>query len=417
MCGHHKRYNAHNMNNKKSTYVGIDIGSSRSTCVIGVEAEDNETVQVLGVGMADNPGMRRGVVANVDEAVESITRAVDEAERMSGFTIERATVSVNGNHLKSRHSKGVIAVSGGNRDIDDEDIARVEEAATVVQIPPNREIIHVFPREYYLDGQEDIQDPRGMRGVRLEVQALLVTASTPATKGISRVVYQAGLEASQLYVAGLASARAVLSRDQRENGVALLDIGHATTTIAIFEEDELYHLHVLPVGSGHITNDLAIGLQTDLTTANKLKLESGKLKSRKTIKIIDNRGEEAEFETMLIREIINARLEEIFELVNDELARVDRSRKLPAGIVLTGGGANTPGIQQLAKVTCELPVIIGDVTGLSGILDNLENPSMSTAVGLMLLDRDAKSITVKGRSMNVSGASSFLRTIFERLSP
>lgn len=405
------------MQNRQPTYVGIDIGSSRTTCVVGVDAEDGETIQVIGVGAADNPGMRRGSIANVDEVIESMTRAVDEAERMSGYSIERATVSINGNHLKSRHSKGVIAVSGGNRDIDDEDIHRVEEAATVVQIPPNREIIHIFPREYHLDGQEDIQDPRGMRGVRLEVEAILVTASTPAIKSVNRAIYQVGIEARQHYVAGLATARAVMSRDQRENGALLLDIGHMTTTMAVFEEDELSHLHVIPVGSGHITNDLAIGLQTDINTANKLKLQSGKLKSRKSIKITDSRGEDNEFETSLIREIMNARLEELLELVNDELERIDRRQKLPAGIVLSGGGANTPGIQQLVKDINKLPVIIGDVTGLSGIVDNLENPAMSTAVGLMLLDRDSVRIGVVGRKVDFTGATGFLRTIFERLKP
>lgn len=374
----------------EQTFVGIDIGTTEVRCVIGVRAEDQEVPSVIGAGSSHNHGMRRGVVVNVEEVAASIVRAVEEAERISGQRIDRAVVNVNGSHVLGLNSKGVVAISGPNKEITIDDLARAEEAATVVQLPANRDILQVFARNYHLDGQENIKDPIGMSGVRLEVEALIITAATPALKALDRAMERAGVTTAHRIISGLAASEAVLSDVQRESGAVVLDIGAATTNLVVVEEDDVQHVAVLPVGSLHITNDLAIGLKTDLAVADVVKLEhagqGSKETARRRVIRIEHGDGVYSFEKNDIDDIVDARLEEIFELANKELKTINREGKLPGGVVLVGGGALLPGIDETAKNYMGLPAHIGVTSNYSGIVDTVQSPAYATAVGLMLLD-------------------------------
>jgi len=343
---------------------------------------------VIGVGVASAEGMRKGVVVDVEETVSSITAAVDEAERISGIAIDHATINIDGAHVSSLNSTGVIAVGRADQEIAVEDVRRAEEAATAVQMPPNREIIQMFPRSFTVDGQTNIKDPVGMNGVRLEVEAHIVTGATPAIKNLQRAVYQAGIDIEGQVMVPLAAARAVLTKKQMELGVAVVDIGGGTTGIAVYEDGEILSSSVLPVGANHITNDLAIGLRTDIEIAEKIKRAYVKISLSKSGGNDKLRIEELGSEGVVLRRDLNdiagARLEEIFTMVRKELAKADKDGMLPAGVVLTGGGAKLPGIEELAKHVLQLPVTIGQPSGLSGLIDKVSDPAFAAPVGLML---------------------------------
>ena len=366
-------------------FVGLDIGTSMVRCVVGVvdQQEGTNQMSIVGVGSAPNNGMRKGTVVHADEVAGAITAALDEAERVSGMHIKNATVLVNGSHVTSQTSKGVVAISGAGRQISDDDRARVEEAATVIQMPANREIIQVFAKNYRIDGQDNIKDPVGMQGVRLEVDAQIITASTPILRNLDIALERSGINPNNRVVAGIAAAEAVLERTQKESGTAIVDIGAGTTNIAILEEGEIELVSVIPVGSQNITNDLAIGLKTDLTIAEKVKCKYGRLDG---VKKEDITVEGSSFDPDMVHMIIEARVEELLELVDKEFARIKKSRKLPGGVVFVGGGAKMPGLAEYAKHKLQLPSKIGSVRGVSGLSDIVAEPEYATAVGLMLLD-------------------------------
>jgi cell division protein FtsA len=373
----------------EQTFVGIDIGTTEVRTVVGMLTQDQEIPSVIGAGSAQNHGMRRGVVINIDEVAASIVRSVEEAERISGQRVDSAIVSINGAHILGLTSKGVVAIGGPEKEIAIEDLARAEEAATVVQLPANRDILQVFARNYQIDGQDNIKDPIGMSGVRLEVEALIVTSSTPAIKALDRAMDRAGITSKHRIVSGLAASEAVLEEVQRESGSVVLDIGTTTTNVVVVEEDDVQHIAVLPVGSLHITNDLAIGLKTDIGVADIVKLEHTNLsKKEKTTKhiTVEYADQNYTFDKSDIDSIVNARLEELFELTNEELKKINRSGKLPGGVVLAGGGALLPGIDEVAKNYLGLPAHIGTSHNYSGIVDTVKSPRFATAVGLMLLD-------------------------------
>lgn len=255
-------------------FVGLDVGTSAVRCVVGmVDPSQPGKVSVVGHGSARNLGMRRGIVVHVEDAAEAIVQALTEAERVSGMRIQGATVNINGSHVSGMNSKGVIAISAANREITPEDRMRAEEAATIVQLPSNREIIQVFAKNYRLDGQENIKDPVGMHGVRLEVDTHIVTAATPNLRNLDMAMEKAQLAVHNHTLSSLAAAEAVLERQQKEAGTVLLDIGAGTTNIVVLEDGEVQHVAVLPIGGIHITNDLAIGLKTDLDVAEAVKLK------------------------------------------------------------------------------------------------------------------------------------------------
>ena len=369
-------------------YIGLDIGSTKVCCIVGLHVEGEPLPSIIGVGVAPTSGMRKGVVVDVEETVSSITAAVDEAERISGIAIDRATISIDGAHVTSSNSKGVIAVGRADQEIAVEDLRRAEAAATAIQLPPNREILQVFPRSYTVDAQTNIKDPVGMHGVRLEVESHIIMGATPAIKNLDRSIYQAGIMIQGQVLVPLAAARAVLSKRQKELGVAVIDIGGGTTGVAVYEEGDVLYSSVLPVGAGHITNDLAIGLKTDIDTAEKIKLKYvrahvGRSNMSEKIKI-DELGEDSLVTRRDLQRIAGARLDEIFQLVRAELKKVGKDHMLPAGVVLTGGGAKMAGIEELARETLQLPAVVGKPEGFSGIVDRINDPAFAAPVGLML---------------------------------
>jgi cell division protein FtsA len=334
--------------------------------------------------------MRKGVVVNIVATAQAIDKALDEAERMSGHQVAGASITVNGGHIMAMSSKGVVAVNSQNHEITDDDVVRAQEAATVLQLPANREILQVTPRSYDLDGQENIKDPLGMSGVRLEVDAHVITALGPNIKNLLKTIEMTQTSVNHVLVAGIASAKAVLAPQQMENGVAVVDLGGTTTSVVVYEEGDLQHVAVLPMGSVNITNDLAIGLRTDLDIAEKVKLEhaSATPAAKDAPKNIEYKhGEETlEFSRKDIEMIVGARLDEILELIDRELASIDRAGKLPGGIVLTGGGANLKHLTTYAKEKLRLPVRVAKFDGFSGMNDRIAKPEFAAALGLMMTD-------------------------------
>jgi cell division protein FtsA len=331
--------------------------------------------------------MRKGNVAHIEEVAQAVINATTEAERMSGREIKSATVNVNGAHVQGLNSKGVIAISSPDRQITVDDRARVEEAATIVQLPANKEIIQVFAKNYRLDEQDNIKDPVGMHGVRLEVDTHILTASTPALKSLDHVLERAEVHSSHRTVTSLGAAEAVLDRKQKESGVAVVDIGAATTNLVVIEDGEVEHIAVIPMGGAHITNDLAIGLKTDLDIAELVKLKHASLSQSASgeTSFVKN-GEELRFDREMMRIIVGARVEEILDYVDKELKKIHRSRKLPGGITFIGGTAKLPGLVEFAKETLELPARIGNWKHISKVVDGLDEHIYAPAVGLMLLD-------------------------------
>jgi len=369
--------------------VGLDIGTSTVRCVVGmIDSESNGKISIIGHGSAKNNGMRKGIVTHVDDVTEAIVQAVTEAERISGQQINHATVNVNGSHVLGFNSKGVIAISGVNKEITAEDRMRVEEAATVVTMPMNREIVQFFAKSYSLDGQSNIKDPVGMQGIRLEVEAHIVTATTANLRNLTQSLDKADIAVTNYTVSSLAAAEAVLTRQQKEAGVLVLDIGAGTTNLIVIEDGEVQHVAVIPVGGINLTNDLAIGLKTDLDIAEKVKLEYASLiadPNRATI-TVKYLKESFLFNYQDISLITEARIEELLEYVEKELHKIKKSRKLPGGVVLVGGTANLPGIAKFTSDKLQLPARVGHIDNVSGLVDTVEGVSYCTAVGLMMLD-------------------------------
>lgn len=375
--------------------VGIDIGTTTVRCVVGHIDGTTGVPTIVGVGVAQNNGMRKGTVVNLAGPAQAIDDALGEAERMSGYQVDAATISVNGAHILSTHADGMIAVGGANHEITRDDLSRIEEVATVGKIPANREILEVVPHSYKLDGQDNIKNPVGMTGTRLEIDAHVVSVLAPHLVNLQKAAEKAKVIPSSIIVAGVAAARAVLSEQQIENGVALIDIGGATTNLAIYEEGDLQFTAVIPIGGINITNDIAIGLKTDPEIAEKIKLEHASAMPRgEDIEIsVEHNKQTYNFSTGEIDEIVEARLEEIFEAINKELKRVGRAGKLPSGVVLTGGTAQLKGITEYAKQSLGLAVRIGMASGYGGVADNIDKPQFATAIGLMLIDSEANEVS------------------------
>ncbi len=383
-----KRYTMSIMQEKSiEHYVGLDIGTSTVRCVIGTRDPATGAISVIGHGLSQNSGMRKGVVMHIDDAAEAVVQAISDAERIAGTRLERATVNINGSHVLGMSSRGVIAISGVNREITADDRDRVEEAAAIVKLPANREIIQVFARNYRLDGQDNIKDPVGMHGVRLEVDCHIITAATPNIHNLDSVLERAQIMPQHKTMSGLAAAEAVLDRKQKEAGAAVIDIGAGTTNLAVIEDGEIVHVAVIPMGGVHITNDLAIGLKTDLEVAEQVKLKNARLgdDTDKTFRIIVD-GAGYTFEQTEVNMIAEARVDELLEYVDKELAKVHRSRKLPGGVVIVGGSAALPGLAEFAREKLQLPARIGKIKGLEGLVDTVDDPSFATATGLMMLD-------------------------------
>lgn len=374
--------------------TGLDLGSSKVRVVTIQKINDNNW-QVVGVSETDSQGISKGLITDIESAVSSISECLEKAERMIGMPIERAAVGISGAHIKTLESKGVVAVAKADGEIKEEDVGRALEAAQTVATPPNYEILHVIPRNFTVDNQTNIKDPLGMTGVRLEVNTQIIMGLTSQIKGLTKCIYRTGVDISELIFSILATAESTLTKKQKEIGVALLNIGQATTSLVVFEEDDILHTAILPVGSGHITADIAIGLRTSLPTAEAVKLEFGQAtaddvnkRDEFDLSKIDPAEKERSYVSLKhVAEIIQARVEEIFSLANQELKKINRNGMLPAGVILTGGGAKLPGIIELAKNEFKLPAFLGKPLDLETAIDKVDDPSYTTALGLALWAR------------------------------
>lgn len=370
--------------------VGIDIGTTTIRCVVAQIDPIAGSPTILGIGSAPNSGMRKGTVVTLAGPAKAIDEALGEAERMSGYQVDTATININGSHILSSRADGMIAVGSANHEITADDILRIEEVATLGKIPANREILSVIPYSYRLDGQDNIKDPIGMTGTRLEIDAHVVSVLLPHLTNLQKATELAKVSPNAIVVSGVAAAKAVLTEQQIENGVALIDIGGSTTNIAIYEEGDLQYVGIISVGGINITNDLAIGLKTDPEIAEKIKLEyaSAIRRSESTEVVFKNSGEVYKFDTDDIDEIVEARLEELFEAINKELKKAGKEKRLPSGAVIVGGTAQLKGLTEYAKEALGLAVKIGKPSGFGGVVDGIDRPQFATAVGLMLLDSD-----------------------------
>lgn len=375
---------------KKDIICGVDVGSSFVRTVICEIVSTDEKPRIIGVGVSSSTGVRKGVIVDLEETTRSINESLEQAERTAGVNVSEAIVSVGGSHIICQNSKGVIAVGRADGEVTPDDIERVISAAQAISVPPNKEIIHIIPKDYSLDDQKNIKDPLGMNGVRLEVDAMIVEGSTPFLRNLNKCFEQAGVAVSSFVLTPLSASSSSLSRRQKELGVVLVDIGGGTTSIAVFEENDLLHTAVIPIGGNHITNDIAIGLRTSIDVAEKVKLEFGNAMSREIGKKEDvnlaeiDENEEGTVSRYHVSEIIEARLEEIFSLVNKELKSIGKDHLLPGGAVITGGTAKLPGIVDLAKDVLGLPAQAGFPVPLGGLVDKVDDPSFSTAVGLVV---------------------------------
>ncbi|HEX8974394.1 MAG TPA: cell division protein FtsA [Patescibacteria group bacterium] len=397
------------MSKDNAIIVGIDIGTSNVRAVIAQYGKNEEQSRIIGVGSASSVGIRRGMITDVDDVSKVINDVVEGAERMAGMPVKYAAVNIGGGEISFQNSKGVIAIGRADGEVTEDDINRVIAEAQVISLPMNKEIVHVIPRKYRLDDQDNIKDPLGMKGVRLEVETMIIESSASQVKNISKCVYQAGIEVEDLVLEPLACAKAVLSKKQKELGVVLVNIGGGTTSVAVFEEGELLHTTILPVGAGHVTNDIAIGLRTSVEVAERIKLEYGCALSREIDKnegidlsMFDSQESDV-VSRQHVAEIIEARLEEIFQLVQNELKNIGKAGLLPSGAVLVGGGSKMPQVAELAKEVLRLPIQIGFPVGFGGVLDKIDDPSFATAAGLILWQEELQENGARGAKGGVGG--------------
>ena len=402
--------------------VGIDVGTTVIRCVVGHVDPATGTPTIVGVGQAPNSGMRKGTVVNLNGPAHAIDQALGEAERMSGYEVNNATISVNGSHILSTRADGMIAVGTADKEINEDDLRRLEDVATTGKVPANREVLEVVPFSYTLDGQGNIKDPIGMSGTRLEINANVVSAMTPYVKNLEKASEMATVAPNATVPSVVAAAKAVLTEQQIESGVAVIDLGGSTTGVSVFEEGDLQYVGVVPMGGVNITNDLAIGLKTDPEIAEQVKLQhavaSGSRES-KSVSVKQDK-EVLSFHTEDIDEIVGARLEEIFELVNKELKKAGRAGQLPSGVVLVGGTANLKGIAESAKEHLGVAARIGKASGFGGVADNIDKPEYATVVGLMLVDAESSRVRTQKHHSGPSGTSlksagGFIQGILSRL--
>ncbi|MBI4853533.1 MAG: cell division protein FtsA [Acidobacteria bacterium] len=384
--------------------VGLDVGTSRVRVVLA-EVNDQDRLEVVGVGATDSKGLRKGVVVNLELAVDSIKRAVEIAEQMAGFTVEQVYVGIAGAHIKGMNSRGVVAVSRRNREIGADDIKRVIDQASAVSVSSDREIIDVVPQEFTVDEQDGIGDPLGMLGMRLEVAVHIVTSPITAKQNIVTSVNRSGMIVLDTVLEPLAAASAVLTEEEREYGTALIDIGGETTKLAIFQRGAIRHIAVFPVGGNHFTNDIAVGLRTPVPEAERIKRQSGCALShlltenerQSMLEIPSVGGQPARpLSRYTLCEILQPRAEEIFCQIQDEIQRVGYERQISSGVVLTGGGCLLPGIPEIAEQILDLPARRGIPQGVGGLSEEIASPEYATALGLVL--SGYKSKFTSGRS-------------------
>lgn len=370
--------------------TGLDIGSTSIRVVVGQKSKGEEKLKIIGAVEVSAQGISKGVVTSVEDAVSSISSALEKVERMIGQPIEHAWVGISGSHIIDQESKGVVAVSKADGEIREEDVERVIEAAKAIATPPNYEILHVIPKSFTVDSQTGIKDPIGMNGIRLEVETQIIQGLISQIKNLTKCIYRTGIDIDDLVLSILATSESVLTNRQKELGVVVVNLGGATSSMAVFEENDVLHTAVLPIGSDYITNDIALGLKISIDSAEKIKIREGScspkdFKKNDFIKYSELGAiEDGEFSQKEVAEIIEARIEEIMESVDKELKKIGKSGMLPAGVVLTGGGAKLDGIIEVAKNVLRLPASLGQPQELVSNIGKVSDLSFTTAIGLVL---------------------------------
>jgi cell division protein FtsA len=408
----------------EAVLVALDVGTSKVVVLVGEVTRDG-ALDIIGKGILPSSGVRKGLVNNIDQTVASIRQAIEQAERLSGLRLEAAFVSVGGSHVESLNSRGMVSISGAHREVSREDIERATEVARAVTIPSNREVLHVLPRDFIVDGQEGVRDPEGMSAIRLEVTTHIVHGSATALQNLAKCVRRAGVRPDELVVASIASGEAALSETERELGVAVADIGAGTTDLALYSEGTPYHTAVVPLGGTNVTNDIAIGLRTNLVAAEQLKIRFGSADPRVAdateeipVEVIDH-GIARPARRSDVAEIIDARMRELFEKLGEQIATAGGTSRLPAGLVLTGGGSLLAGAAELGREVLQMPVRVASPSGVGGLTDHLLTPGYSTAIGLLLWAARVVTTHETERYEMPSGSPAWtrLREIFRRLFP
>lgn len=391
---------------KGHVIVGLDIGTTK-TCAIVAEMTDTG-IDIIGIGSHPSEGLRKGVVVNIENTVEAIKKAVDEAEHMSGCEISSVHVGIAGGHIKGQNSLGIVAVKG--REVDEDDVRRAIEASKAIAIPLDREILHTLPQNYIVDDQNGIRDPIGMSGVRLEAKVHIVTGSSASVQNIVKSVNRVGLDIDDMVLEQLASSEAVLSADEKDLGVVLLDIGGGTTDIAVFSDGSIKHTAVIPVGGNFITSDIATGLRTPLTEAEKIKIKYGcafssMIPKNEIIEVPSVGGREPrEVTRQILGRIIEPRTEEILNMSYKEVIKSGYEDILAAGVVLTGGTSIMAGITELAEHVFNMPVRRGFPAGIGGLTDVVNSPMYATGVGLVIYgSKNVSKDALKSFEMNIFG--------------
>ena len=404
-------------------FIGLDIGTAMIRSVVAVKREEQMIPDIIGVGVHESLGMRKGVIVDSEETVSCITAAVEEAEKMAGEAIDHAFVSIGGVHLKTSPSRGVVAVGGKNGEIHSADVTRALEVAQNIPLSGNEQVLRVIPHSFSVDDQESIKDPIGMSGIRLEANAHIISTATNHVRNLTRCVHQTGIDIDDLVPIYLAASESTLSKRQKELGVVLIDIGSGSTSVVVYEEGGIVSSVVLPVGAGHITNDLAIGLRTSVDVAEKIKIEYGScLKSDVTgdehIDVSHLTGfDEQTLSRMQVVQIIEARMYEILSLVYEELRKVSRAGMLPAGAVITGGGAKLAGIVDFTKDVLGLPVQVGYPIEFGGLRDRVDDPGFATVTGLLLWGMKSDRNTGLLSQISLGSAVNTVKDFFRSLLP
>ena len=401
-----------NASNESRMLVGLDIGTSKVVAIVA-ELSPEGIVEIVGIGShPSTKGLKKGVVVNIDSTVQSIQRAVEEAELMAGCQIHAVYAGIAGSHIRSLNSHGIVAIR--DREVFSPDIDRVIDAAQAVAIPADQKILHILPQEYVIDNQEDVKTPLGMSGVRLEAKVHLVTCAVNAAQNIEKCIRRCGLEVEDIILEQLASSYAVLTEDEKDLGVCLVDIGGGTTDIAIFTDGAIRHTAVIPIAGDQVTNDIAMALRTPPPNAEEIKIKYAcalaKLAGEnETIKVPSVGDRSArDLSRQALAEVVEPRYDELFTLIQGELRRSGFESLVGAGIVLTGGTSKMEGVVELAEEIFHMPVSIGKPRGISGLTDIVKNPIYSTAVGLLQYAADRQAITISGGQSDID---SFIKRI------
>lgn len=410
---------------EKNIIVGLDVGTTKVCTIVGVQHSQNE-LEIIGIGTHPSYGLKKGSVVNIDKTVKSIHNSVEEAKLMAGVNISKATIGVAGSHIYSFNSSGVVAIK--NKEITQEDVDRVLEAAKAVVIPSDREILHVIPQEFRVDNTSGIKNPIGMCGVRLEAHVHVVTGSISLIQNLVKCLEQTGISVENVTLQPIASSEAVLSAEEKEMGVILVDIGGGTTDIAVWKEGSLIHSQIIPVGGNHFTNDLAVALKIPHAEAERIKINHGcvlaeKLNQSAHITVQGLMGTKPrEVQLSVIAKVLGARAEELFEIIKDVIEEKNLENEITGGIVLTGGGALISGLQEMGEYIIGRPTKIGYPLPFGGMTNVMQNPKFSTVLGLLIESgkkqdiKDNRNNTQVNNQMDLIGKlSDSLKSVFKEI--